>query len=269
MNERVRKSGSVLPALSISANTATQESSRLDKVGHAKKLPARFIGAGLVLAVSLIGIFVWVIPYRSHASSDDRQAQTVAETYRRDARSQSALDQISQRYQSMADRYVALIEPRPIFSAGVTHYIDGSGFSLWVPSDWYKFVLTGGREGVLFSPYPANIQTSFLAERHCLGDSMKESDLPALRNQFTAGIMALEGVEIEEGSYDEFFVSKRSFYSFEIRFTYIENGMRRKRWVRDIYWGDDNFIFFAQGRTPEEYDYWQPMFYQIMVNLNV
>jgi len=269
MNGRVRKTGSILPALSIPANAATQGSSQLGTVGHSKKPSARLIGAGLVLAVILIGIFVWVIPDRSHASRDDRQAQVVAETYRRNARSRSALDQISQRYQSMADRYVALIEPRPIFSAGVTHYIDGSGFSLWVPSDWYKFVLTGGREGVLFSPYPANIQTSFLAERHCMEDSLKESDLPALRDHFTAEIEALEGVEIEEGSYDEFSVSKRSFYSFEIRFTYIENGMRRKRWVRDIYWGDDNFIFIAQGRTPDEYDYWQPMFYQIMVNLNV
>jgi len=78
-----------------------------------------------------------------------------------------------------------------------------------------------------------------------------------------AGIKALDGVEIEAGSEAEYLTHSLSF--FEVRFTFLEGGVRRKRWIRNIYWGKNNYVLIAQGRTPEDFDYWLPMFYNIMM----
>jgi len=150
---------------------------------------------------------------------------------------------------------------RPAYTGNIQHN-DRVGISLWLPNDWHKFDLTGEHKGVLFSPYPDDINTGFLAEKHKLGVKVRQEDLPALRESFMAGVKALPGVEIESES--EYLTKTLSF--FEVRFTFLEGEHRRKRWIRNIYWNRRQYVLIAQGRTPEDFDYWLPMFYNIMMN---
>jgi hypothetical protein len=152
---------------------------------------------------------------------------------------------------------------RPAYT-GMKVHIDPSGITLWLPSDWHKFELTGDHEGVLFSPYPDDFNTGFLAEKRKLRIKIKEEDLPTLRESFMEGVYALPGIEIEEGSQSEYLTKSMSF--FELRFTFLEGETRRKRWIRNIYWGRRNYLLIAQGRTPEDFDHWLPMFYNIMLS---
>lgn len=153
-------------------------------------------------------------------------------------------------------------KPRPVYT-GMKQYVDEAGFAIWVPSDWHEFKLQGDHKGVLFSPYPDDFNTGLLAEKKKLKVKVKRDDLPTLRKAFMEGIRALDGVEIEEGSIDEHITDTLSF--FEVRFSFLEGGVRRKRWIRNIYWGRNNYILIAQGRTPEDFDYWLSMFFNIMM----
>jgi hypothetical protein len=152
---------------------------------------------------------------------------------------------------------------RPVYT-GMKAHIDPNGFTLWLPSDWHKFELTGEHTGVLFSPYPDDFNTGFLAEKRKLKIKIKEDDLSTLRESFMEGVRALPGVEIEEGSQTEYLTKNLSF--FEVKFTYLEGETRRKRWIRNIYWGRRNYLLIAQGRTPEDFDHWMPMFFNIMLS---
>ncbi|MBE0696655.1 MAG: hypothetical protein IH586_07005 [Anaerolineaceae bacterium] len=148
--------------------------------------------------------------------------------------------------------------------SGMKQHNDRAGFSLWLPNDWHQFNLTGDHKGVLFSPYADDFNTGILVEKNKLKVKINRDDLPTLREAFVAGIKALDGVEIEEGSESEFLTDTLSF--FEIRFSFLEGDARRKRWIRNVYWGRNNYILIAQGRTPEDFDHWLPMFYNIMMN---
>ncbi len=154
--------------------------------------------------------------------------------------------------------------PGPVYT-GMTQHNDKAGFSLWLPNDWRQFDLKDGHKGVLFSPYTDDINTGLLVEKHHLEFKVKVDDLPALREGFMLGIKALPGVEIE--SEDEFLTDKLSF--FEVRFSFLEGENRRKRWIRNCYWSRSNYVIIAQGRTPEDFEYWLPMFYNIMMNIQV
>ena len=150
---------------------------------------------------------------------------------------------------------------RPVYT-GMKQHLDRAGFSLWLPSDWHKFDLTGGHKGVLFSPYPDDFNTGILVEKHRLKVKVNQADLPTLREGFMAGVKALAGVEIESEA--EHLTKTLSF--FEVRFSFLEGENRRKRWIRNVYWDKNNYVLIAQGRTPEDFDYWLPMFYNIMMN---
>ena len=157
-------------------------------------------------------------------------------------------------------------DPRPSYT-GMKMHTDRAGFAITVPSDWHEYKLQGKLKGVLYSPYPDDFNTGILAQKVKLKVRVKREDLPELREAFMAGIKALDGVEIEEGSVDEFITDGLSF--FEVRFSFQEGEFRRKRWIRNIYWGRNNYILIAQGRTPEDFDYWLPMFYNIMTTAYV
>lgn len=153
-------------------------------------------------------------------------------------------------------------KPLPSYT-GLKMYAVRSGFAIWVPSDWYQYELKDKRKGVLFSPYPDDFNTGFLVEKHKLKVKITRDDLPILSEAFMGGIKALDGVEIEEGTVSEYLTDTLSF--FEVRFTFLEGEIRRKRWIRNVYWGKNNYVLIAQGRTPEDFDYWLPMFYNTML----
>lgn len=145
-------------------------------------------------------------------------------------------------------------------------YLDPEmAFGIWLPSDWTKFEMETGHHGVIFSPYKDNFDTSFTAEFHRLKYNVNTDDLPILQEAFEEGIKALPGIEIDELNY----IPTATLITLEAKFTFIEGNIRRKRWVRNIYWGNGQLVFIAQGATVKEYEYWLPMFYNTMVTFKV
>ncbi len=149
---------------------------------------------------------------------------------------------------------------------GMTMYPDKpGGYSVWLPSEWIKVDLKRNHHGCLYTPYPDDYNTCFLTEKHKLKITITPEDLPVLRESFYKAIQELPGVEIE--STDESLSDTVNI--FEARFTFLEGETRRKRWVRNIYWGDGQLVLIAQGRTPEDFEYWLPMFYNTMTTVNI
>lgn len=149
---------------------------------------------------------------------------------------------------------------------GMFEYIDPDrAFAIWLPTGWTKFEMDRKHHGVIFSPNPDHFDTSFSAEFHRLKYSVSGEDLSILQEGFEAGIKALPGVEILELNY----IPTITLITLEAKFTFLEGDIRRKRWVRNIYWGNGQVVFIAQGATVKDYDYWLPMFYNTMVTFQV
>jgi hypothetical protein len=153
----------------------------------------------------------------------------------------------------------------PAYTGVHQHGTKKGGFNVWISSDWHETKLKRGHHGYLFSPYPDDINTSILLEKKILPITVTTEDMDILREGFYKDIRALPGVEIE--STDESLSETVNF--FDARFTFLEGDVRRKRWVRNIYWGEAQLIVIAQGRTPQDFDYWLPMFYNAITTLQV
>jgi len=145
------------------------------------------------------------------------------------------------------------------------YHDDKGGYGVWMPSDWTEYKLRRHHRGMLFSPYKDDINTSLLVEKRRLKISVTAEDMDVLRDGFQQGIKQLPGAEIE--SQGENLTDSISF--FEARFTFLEEENRRKRWVRNIYWGEGQLIMIAQGRTVDDFDYWLPMFYNVMMTVEI
>lgn len=139
------------------------------------------------------------------------------------------------------------------------------GFALWLPSDWRLFKLGAKRRGVIFSPYTDDISTSFSAEKIKLPIKIKKEDVPALRDGFKHGLASLAGVSIE--SHEE--VIEQGLVAFDAKLTFREGDETRKRWTRVVYAGNAQLTLIAQGRSPEDFDYWLPMFFNTMMTLEI
>jgi hypothetical protein len=118
---------------------------------------------------------------------------------------------------------------------------------------------------MMFSPYSDDINTSILAQKRKLKYAVKTDDLIMMRDAFEEGIKALPGVEIE--SVDAAYTTSINF--FDARFTFLEGDIRRKRWVRNIYWTESQLVLTAQGRTVEDFDYWLPMFFNTITTCSL
>jgi hypothetical protein len=145
------------------------------------------------------------------------------------------------------------------------HIDQEGGYALWFPTGWHRFDMVEGRQGVVYSPYPDDLDTTFLAEKRKLPYSVTQEDVPILREGFDQGLNALPGIEVEWR--DETVTS--TLITFEARFTFLEEGARRKRWVRNIYWGNGQLILIAQGADSKEFEHWLPMFYNTMVTVQI
>lgn len=153
----------------------------------------------------------------------------------------------------------------PYYRGMFKHVDQEAGYALWLPTGWHRFDMVEGRQGVIYSPYADDLNTTFLAEKLRLAYGVTENDVPVLREGFNQGLMALAGIEIE--SQDETVTS--TLITLEARFTFLEGEARRKRWVRVIYWGNGQLILVAQGASVEEFEYWLPMFYNTMVTIEI
>lgn len=154
---------------------------------------------------------------------------------------------------------------QPAYSGMVLHPDKSGGYSVWMPSDWIKVDLKSNHHGMLFTPYKDDYNTCFLTEKHRLKVTVTNEDIPLLRESFLKAIQDLPGVEVEmtDESLSE------TINMFEARFTFLEGENRRKRWLRNIYWGEGQLVLIAQGRTPEDFEYWLPMFFNTMTTVNI
>ena len=145
------------------------------------------------------------------------------------------------------------------------HMDKEEGYAFWVPAGWHLFEMTEDYRGVIYSPYADSFDTSFSAYKRQLDYSVDKGDVPALREGFEKGLLALPGVEVEWQNE----TVTATLITLEARFTFLEEGMRRKRWTRAIYWGDGQLVLTAQGATSDEFEHWLPMFYNTMVTVEL
>jgi hypothetical protein len=149
---------------------------------------------------------------------------------------------------------------------GMYEYVDeNAGYGVWLPSDWNPVEMGDGHQGMIFSPYSDDLTTGLMAEKFQLPYFVTQDDLPVLKENFENCIKALPGVEVESFTY----TPTSTLITLEARFTYWEGDMQRKRWVREIYWDDGLLVFIAQGSSVEEFEYWLPMFYNMMTTFDV
>ncbi len=139
------------------------------------------------------------------------------------------------------------------------------GYSVWLPSDWHETKLKRNHRGFLASPYADDINTSLLVEKKMLKVKTTRDDMDILREAFQQDIRSLPGVEIE--LFDESL--SNTINLFDARFSFLEGEIRRKRWVRNVYWANAQLVIIAQGKTPEDFEYWLPMFFNAITTIQI
>jgi hypothetical protein len=138
-------------------------------------------------------------------------------------------------------------------------------FSFFIPIGWHHFNWQDDRQGALFGPLADDAHTVFAADLRDIGFTVTAADLDDLFDGFMGGIQQLPGVEIESSN-------KRvvgDLITLEAKYTFMDDEMTRKRWVRVLYHRTRQIAFTAQGATPDAYDYWLPMFFEAMMTAKV
>ena len=139
------------------------------------------------------------------------------------------------------------------------------GYGVWLSSEWFFHEMTNGHRGAIFTPYEEDLNTCFACEKVVLKYKTTQEDAQILREGFEEGVLSLPGVEVEK--FDQSVTN--TLMIFDAIFSFDEEGQRRKRWVRNVYWGEGQLILLAQGTTPEEFEYWRPMFFNTMLTAEV
>ena len=151
--------------------------------------------------------------------------------------------------------------PPPAFTGLLVHREPRYGCSLLIPEGWQRRELVSEHgSGVVFLPDPADEVTSFSFEGRDLGLEVGPDDLAALRSGFLAGLRKLPGCKLAQHEAEAI----GRLITMEARLTFRDGAARRKRWTRLLYQGRIQVRLVAQGATPAEFDYWEPMFFQSM-----
>lgn len=154
-------------------------------------------------------------------------------------------------------------DSKPIFT-GLNWYRE-QYFSFYIPIDWQKVEWPDDRQGILFVPPPEDGHTVFAVELKDLETKVTVDDLPYLSMGFLNGIKQLPEGKIESKNEEV----NGKIIQLEAKYTFLEDGQTRKRWVRVLYHETRQITFTAQGKDVESYHYWLPMFFEAMMTLNV
>lgn len=153
----------------------------------------------------------------------------------------------------------------PRYTGLVKYASEQDGYALWLPTGWHSFEMGGGRHGMIFSPFPDFSAAAFSVEKTVLPFQVSKKDLPLLREGFQKGLANLPGVVIEKQ--DD--IVEEKILAIEARLTFLDQGHSKKRWIRVIYGGEAQLTLIAEGAPPEEFEYWLPMFYNIMMTMTI
>jgi hypothetical protein len=151
----------------------------------------------------------------------------------------------------------------PHYTGLIKYTSEQDGYALWLPSDWHSFEMSEGRHGMIFSPHPSLPTAAFSVEKAILPYNVSKEDLPLVREGFQKGLANLPGVLIE--TQDE--IVEDIILALDARLTFLDQGQTKKRWIRIIYAGEAQLTLIAEGAPPEEFEYWLPMFYNIMMTM--
>jgi len=153
----------------------------------------------------------------------------------------------------------------PRYTGVTKHWDREAGYAVWIPSNWRKIDMVEGRRGWIFTPYKDNYDTCFMSEKITLDFKAKPEDVDILIEGFEAGINSLPDVVIEHKNYE----TGKMVILLEAKFTFTENGQQRKRWVKNMYWSEANLVLIAQGKTVEDYAYWEGMLFNTMMTYEI
>lgn len=149
---------------------------------------------------------------------------------------------------------------RPAFTALVVYRNPEYRYSFLYPEGWHQSELdTEGGGGVIFSPLPDDVDTSFSVEARDIGMTVMEDDLPDLHAGLRDGAQELPGATI---LHDETYAIG-ALVGLELRVAYHEGETRRVRWIRLLYQGTTQVRMIAQGEE-HEFAYWEPMLAQML-----
>jgi hypothetical protein len=155
--------------------------------------------------------------------------------------------------------------PAPVYRGMKKYFRPDGGFAIWLPSDWRQIDMTEDHMGAIFTPYEDHYDTCIAVEKHILPYKVVRGDISTLRKGMEEGLQSLPEIEIEMLK-DE--VTSTLIF-LDTKYSFLENGLRRKRWLRNIYWGEAQLVLLAQGMTVEDYDYWMPMFFNCLMTPEV
>jgi len=154
---------------------------------------------------------------------------------------------------------------KPAYVGMVRHWDHEAGYALTLPSDWRKIDMVKGRRGWIFTPYKDNFDTCILSEKIILKYPVEPKDADILMEGLVEGINKLQDAIILETKKD----AGKIVVLLEAKFTFMENGKRRKRWMKSMYWGKSNLVLIAQGATEEDYAYWEGMLFNTMMTYEI
>ena len=154
--------------------------------------------------------------------------------------------------------------PHPVYSGLRLYARPDEGYGIWLPTGWRQIEMTGDHNGAVFTPYPDHNNTCIAVEKRILPIQVVRGDVPVLRKGLEDGLKTLPGLEVE--SIEE--TLTETFIYFDAKFTFLEEGQRRKRWLRNIYWNEAQLVVLAQGQTVEEYEFYMPVFFNTMMTID-
>ncbi len=138
-------------------------------------------------------------------------------------------------------------------------------YSFFVPSDWHKNAWPDGRQGIIYHPPVDDPFTLLAIEVWDLGTPITPDDLDDLYDGFLTGVRELPGCEVE--SHEHWI--RGDLMCLEARYSFAEQDHHPRRWVRQFYHQTRQIAFTAQGSTHEVFDYWMPMFFEIMMTTQI
>jgi len=155
--------------------------------------------------------------------------------------------------------------PRPRYRGTYKNIDEEGGYAVWCPTDWTRMEMTQGHHGFIFLMDEKQPATFLSTEKVVLAYPVTMDDVDVLREGYKAGLESLPDLVILEEDEE----ITETVKMFEAKFTFTEDGATRKRWLRLIFWGEAELITMAQGATPDEYDYWLPMFFNSMMTIDL
>lgn len=139
---------------------------------------------------------------------------------------------------------------------GATLYNDPAHlFSFWYPSDWHIMKVGDSGHQVIIAPGSGSLSTSFSMEVHDLESPSQPDDMEIMHDAIVTGLSQLKNCQVsEQNSFRE-----THRYGYEFSYTFEHEGETRKRRAILYYRDRWQYSLVCQGRTPQVFDYWLPV----------